>query len=166
MQEHKKFAEKPKPGVIASYMETAFGQIKSGKPVGRIFGLTGEYSEAIYTLAHFYFEQGRFEDALQFFRLLTMIDVNDRRGLIGSGLCYKNIKDYKRAIQCLGLAYITEPDDARLAVHVVYCLLGSGKKIEAAEMLEKMEIDAGKFSNLDDLSDSLHALRELLLSKN
>lgn len=150
----------PERSALNEYMHLIWGQIEKNEPIGRAFGLNDQYQEAIYSLAHFNLSQSKFNEALTLFQTLQMIDQNDRRAFIGCGLCYKNMKEYIRAIECFGFAYVQNPDDAKTAIQIVFCLMKCGKKEEAEKMLKTMELDAGLFSDREGLEKGFHALRE------
>lgn len=100
--------------------------------------------EALYAFGFGFYQHGKFDQAVHFFRFLTLIDFNQRKHWMGLGASYQMLKDYARAIQCFGYAAMLNPSDPYAHFHAAECFLSLKETEKAKEALKSAETVAKK----------------------
>lgn len=121
--------------------------------------------ELIYSVAYSIFMQGKIESACSIFQILMIYRPLDVRVLTAFGLCCKQLGMFDQAIPALTAAYLLDPSDLKLAVHISECLAATGKNSESLQILgpvlELAELDA----SFDSLRKRAETLQLLLTTK-
>ena len=144
--------------------QTIVQHLLNGATLGDVVGLTLEQHEAIYTMGHYQYTQGKYADSMKFFRFLLFHDQYDLRAMFGVGCCLQMQGQYEQAQIYLGLAVMMEPSNPASGVQFAECLLMAGKKIEAIDILQKTQKEFGKFPQHELLIRKVDAL--LTFAKN
>ncbi len=101
-----------------------------------------------------HYQNGKYEDAVHFFRYLTLIDCNKPRNWLGLGACYQMIKEYHKALQSFAFTAKLNTDDPMPHLYASECFTSIGeqaKKKEALNLAEKLALkDKEKFKDLLD----------------
>ncbi len=98
-----------------------------------------ETIEALYAFAFGFYQNGKFDQAIHFFRFLTLIDIHTRKHWMGLGSSYQMDKQYERALQCFGYAAVISPDDPYAHFYAAECFLSLNKKEKALKALKSAE---------------------------
>lgn len=145
-------------------VESVIQHLTNGATLAEVVGITPEQREAIYTMGHFFYAQGRYLDAMKFFRFLLFYDQFELRAMFGLGCCLKMLGHYDEAQIFLGLAVIVNPSDPVPGVQFAECLLMTGKKIEAINLLQKTLKEFGKLPEHQILIRKVEALLQLAVT--
>ncbi len=95
-----------------------------------------ETIEAFYSLGYGYYQNGKYEQAIHFFRFLTLIDTENPKHWMGLGAALQMIKQYHHAIQCFGYAAVLNPKNPYAPFHAAECYLSLGEENNAAEVFD------------------------------
>jgi type III secretion system low calcium response chaperone LcrH/SycD len=91
--------------------------------------------EALYTLAYDFYSNGKYQDAQECFRLLTLSNSLERRYWMGLGACCQLLKQYREALDCYSAAAFQDSSDPHVHRHAADCLFHLGEIQEAREAL-------------------------------
>jgi len=138
--------------------ESILEHLNNGASLADVMGITHEQREAIYTMGHYQYTQGKYSDALKFFRFLLFHDQFDLRAMFGVGCCLQMQGDYSNAQIFLGMAVMMEPTNPSSGVQFAECLLMNKKKNEAIGILQKTRQEFGKFPQHELLIRRVDAL--------
>ncbi len=64
--------------------------------------------ETLYAQGYNLYQTGKFDDALQIFKLLTILDHYDVRFPMGAGLCQQRLDHHEAAVECFSAAAIVD----------------------------------------------------------
>jgi secretion system chaperone SscA len=128
--------------------------------------LSMEKIEELHHIAFQLYQDGQYENAIHFFRLLTLVDpleIKYRKGLAASLQMNKN---YAEAIENYRDAQSLNPDtmDPYLYLHAADCRLAVGQIEEGLKALEGAEIGAQREENVRVLNH-ISLMRELWSKK-
>lgn len=105
--------------VIASVLER-YQAVERALPLFDHF--TDDKLECVYTVAHGYYMHRRFEEALDFFRFLTIYRLFDIRYLKAYAACQEMCGRLQEAIQCYELILVLADDDRETAMRHARCV--------------------------------------------
>jgi len=97
--------------------------ITEGKTPKDAMGLSDDYVEGMYSFAYRLYTMGKYDQALQLFRLMVMLNPMESRYLLGLAACYHMLKDYDNASSSYMLCSILDPDDPLPYYHASDCFL-------------------------------------------
>lgn len=106
--------------------------------------LSDESKETLYSSGFELYRNGKYEDAIAFFKMLTLVDPTVRRNWMGLGACQQMLKDYDSAIACYGAAAVLNSDDPYVHWYAADCFFHKGDKEKAIEALSSSIITAKK----------------------
>jgi len=96
-------------------------------------------TEALYAFGYGFYENGKYENAVQFFRFLTLVDPKKKKYWMGLGASYQMLKDDECALQCYGAAAILDQNDPFTHFHAAECFFSLGKRELGCEALHSAE---------------------------
>lgn len=146
--------------------ELILEHLNNGANLADVMEITLEQREAIYTMGHFQYMQGKYIDALKFFRFLLFHDQFDLRAIFGVGCCLQMQGDYNNAQIFLGMAVMMEPTNPASGVQFAECLLMDKKKKEAIDILQKTRMEFGKFPEHESLIRRVDALLKFAMTSS
>jgi type III secretion system low calcium response chaperone LcrH/SycD len=91
---------------------------------------------ALYVVGYQLYENGKYREAVDVFRVLTVLDQTERKYWMGLGASLHMQKEYDRALQCYGYAALLNENDPYAHFHAAECFLVQGKREEAYHVLE------------------------------
>lgn len=97
-------------------------------------------------MAYGLYRNGKYADARDFFRFLTIADTHDRKHWMGLGACYQMLNEYQPAIECYSVAAVQNPDDPYVHFYAAECIYCSGNLDLAIKTLESA-LTVGKKSD-------------------
>lgn len=108
--------------------------------------MTPEKVLEVYHIAYRLYRDQRYEEAVHFFRLLTIANPFDGRYWKGLGACLQMQKQYEEAINCYVCTQILNRHtlDPYLFVHAADCYFAVGKKEEGLKALNGAQWSAGE----------------------
>jgi type III secretion system low calcium response chaperone LcrH/SycD len=107
-------------------------------PIEPLPHMTPERTKEVYYIAYRLYRDQRYEEAVYFFRLLTVANPFDTRYWKGLGACLQMQKQYEEAINCYictQLLKSNEPDPY-VYVHAADCYFALGRKEEGLQALK------------------------------
>ncbi len=122
--------------------ETKAGQKSSidyllaGETVKTVRNMSDHQLNAIYAVAYSHFSAGHYQDALNVFRYLSLLDHQSYLYLLGFGATLKEVAKYTQAIEVLRCANMRNKADPRASVCMAYCLIALGRREAAKEALQ------------------------------
>lgn len=99
-------------------------------------GLSGNMMEGMYGLAYRLYSLGKYDEAVQMFRLLIIMNPMEPKYLLGVAACYHMMKQYDQASSSYMLCSIVNPLDPVPYFHASDCFLELGKLPMAKTSLE------------------------------
>ncbi len=107
----------------------------SGGIMGDVSGLDARDYEAVYTLGHNYYAQGKYLEAMRIFAYLVLNNHMELRFVNAYASSLQMVGGYKDAVNYYGIAYAMDPRDSAPTFHACECLIAMGLKAEAKEGL-------------------------------
>lgn len=101
--------------------------------------LTPEAIESLYSFAFGFYQNGKYEEAIRFFRFLTVADATTKKHWMGLGASYQMQQQFEKALQSYGFAGLLDPQDPQAPFHAAECLISLAELTRAAEALEAAE---------------------------
>lgn len=130
----------PEQEALAEQLLDLVGQ---GGTVGDLYNLTDTDKEVLYSVAHNFYKNGKYDKALPLFQFLSLIDHVNKKWWMGYGAAAQMSKDYTKAINAYAMATVLDIDDPRPQLQAAYCLLMEKKRDEARMALEGAILAAG-----------------------
>lgn len=107
------------------------------KPLHELKGISIEEMEAVYSLAHDYYQTGRYEDAETLFRFLTMFDHLNEKFWMGYAAVEQVLRHYDRAIAAYAYVCVTlDVHNVKAAYYAAECYLAKGDRTNAQSSIE------------------------------
>lgn len=116
-------------------------------------GLSDQMVEGIYAQAYRLYQTGRYNDAIQMFRLLIMINSTESKYSLGLAACFHMLKEYKNAADTYTVCGIIDPENPIPHYHASDCYLQMKDNVSAIIALEiavKRAGDKPEFKTLKD----------------
>lgn len=117
-------------------MQASLSEMASFLETGSDFPpFSSDSLEALYGTAFELYRNGKYEDAADVFRFLTLSNSFERKYWIGLAACHQMNKHYAEAIECYSIAAIQDPTDPYAHLHAAECFFHMGQKTKAKEAL-------------------------------
>ena len=123
------------PAPIEAILDQVTEVLTSGGTLGSLIGYDERDYEAVYTVGHNHYAQGRYADALKAFSFLVMNNPHERRFVNAFASCLQMERQYEEAISFYSLTSVMDMTDPRPTFHTAECLLALGRMKEAIEAL-------------------------------
>lgn len=104
--------------------------------IKKALNLSDEAVEGMYAQAYRFYEQAKYEDAYEIFRLLVMIDGTEMKYVMGLASCLHMLKEYSAAAQIYTMCSMIDAKDPKPHYHVADCHIKMGDKFSAMVSLE------------------------------
>ena len=114
---------------------------------------------AIYAIAYELYKNGKYEEAKQCFRFLTLTNSFERKYWMGLAATYQMLKSYSEAIECYSAAALQDFTDPYVHCHAADCFFHMGNIAKAKEALNSAIMTA---KNHLELHEALIIRLELL----
>lgn len=144
-------------------LEKLIAGVSGNASVAQATGVTKEYIEGLYSLAHGLYTSENYRDALVVFQALTLYDNLDLRFWMGLGGCRQALGQYEGAIEAYqmgavaGLLKNPEP-----MFYAVTCLMQLGRRDEALVGLEAVMAMGKDDPRYDECRSKAEAIMKLL----
>lgn len=122
-------------------------------PPQNAMGMSNEMVEGLYGQAYRLYNTGKYQDAMQMFRLLVMINPSDPRYTLGLAASMHLLKEFKSAIELYTVCSILDAESPIPLYHISDCYLQTQDKLSAMialEMAVKRSGDKPEFQTLKD----------------
>lgn len=136
----------------------------AGRTLASFQGLGQEQLDAIYAVAHGFYESERYEDARQLFTHLMALDHHEPRYMGALASCLQMQGRYEEAIEYYCLASVYDLQDPRPTFHTAECLLALGRTGEARDALS-MVVDDCREPRHEALKQRARALLDFIDGK-
>lgn len=118
---------------------TEFAKVleEGNRPLHELKGIRLEEMEAVYALAHDYYQTGRYEDAETLFRFLTMFDHLNEKFWMAYAAVEQVLKNYDKAIAAYAYVCVTlDVHNVKAAYYAAECYLAKGDRENAQSSIE------------------------------
>lgn len=110
--------------------------LKTGMLPKEALGFSDEKIENMYGEAYRLYNTGKYEEAAQIFRLLTVLDLTDSKYALGLAACFHMLQDYANAVQTYGLVGVMDPESPVAYFHASDCYIQMREPAAAILCLE------------------------------
>jgi type III secretion system low calcium response chaperone LcrH/SycD len=122
-----------------------------GKPMWEVCGWNAEQIEGLYNTGFHLYQSGAYDEAMNVFRPLALLDSGEARNWIALGGCHQMKKEYEQALEYYGNAAIIDPSNPRPIFNALECNIALKKYPEAkssAEYLIAIASDKPEYASL------------------
>ena len=120
---------------------------------------TKEDLERFYAFAFELYRNGKYLEAKQFFRFLTMLNGLERKFWMALGACHQMLKEFQPALDCYSIAAVQYPDDPAVHQYAADCFFALGEKERAMRTLHS-SITAAKKKGDTSLVERLTLIQQ------
>ena len=146
------------PDEIQEKSTQAFDALQEGASFGDIYGIEPRKLEMVYSVAHTYYKNRKYEDALKMFRFLTLMDHTNQKFWMGFASTQQMQKEYEKAVEAFGYATLLDVENPKPQLQAGYCLLQMKKYDEARAALQGVLL-------IDDIDDKTKLQAEALMAR-
>lgn len=107
-----------------------------GKPMWEVCGWNAEQIEGLYTTGFHLYQSGSYDEALNIFRPLALLDSGEARNWIALGGCHQMKGEYEQALEYYGNAVMIDPSNPRPVFNALECNIALKKYPEAKSSAE------------------------------
>jgi type III secretion system low calcium response chaperone LcrH/SycD len=139
--------------------------ITKGIPLYFTYGLTQEHLDVLFETAYNLYYEKKYKEALSVFARITILNHFDKRGWIGSGVCWQILHRYNDAIDCYSRASLIDIKDPLPIFHAIECYIAlkmNSDANSALEVIKPLIKDNPKFVRFKNASAKI----EQVLQKN
>ena len=125
-----------------------------------------EYSpDELYEIAYVLYKNGKYDKAVRFFKLMTLLHPAERKFWMGLGACHEMLQSYEMAIEYYGVAAIQEPEDPLVHWHAANCFFSLGNEGKALDTLRTAIEVASRNTGHEKFLPSLQSFEQVWSSK-
>ncbi len=139
-----------------------YSVLKSGTPLYQVQGITKEKLENIYTTAYNLYNAGKYQKAINLFRMLAYYNQFDKRAWLGIAGSAEMLKDYYGAIAAYSSASFLDPEDPLPALHAFDCHFALKNYPQALSALEAVLLLSSKKTEYKEIRKRAEFLRTVL----
>lgn len=107
-----------------------------GKPMWEVCGWSEEQIEGLYNTGYHLYQSGAYDQALNIFRPLALLDSGEARNWIAMGGCHQMIGEYEQALEYYGNAVMIDAANPRPVFNALECNIALKKYAEAKSSAE------------------------------
>lgn len=133
-----------------------------GKSPKDAMGYDDKMMEFIYKYGYQLHQAGRFTEAMEAFKLLSLLDITQPNYSVALGSCYMHLKEYPAAINAFAVALAVELNDPYPAMQMAECYLKMNDKYAALFMFDLAYIRASKNEMYNTVTERLSLTMETL----
>jgi type III secretion system low calcium response chaperone LcrH/SycD len=116
-------------------------QIINGETdIAVVAGLTDNDLEAVYAVGHGLYAAGKYDDALDFFRVLCLCRQTESRYWFGFGAASQVLGDHANAVQAYGMAALFDSENPQIPLRAAECFIKLGDTNTARQALEAVGV--------------------------
>lgn len=127
--------------------------LKSGCMPKDVFNFSDQQIEGIYAQAYNFYQTGRYNDALQIFRLLVVLNPGEMKYALGIAASLHMMKEYQEAVEAYTLCSVLDPLNPVPHYHMSDCFVGMRDRHSAKIALETAIRKAGDKPEYQILKD-------------
>jgi len=134
-------------------------QIINGETdIAAVAGLTDQDLEAVYAVGHGLYAAGKYQDALDFFRVLCLCRQTESRYWFGLGAASQVLGDHANAVRAYGMAALFDSENPQIPLRAAECFIKLGDTDTARQALEAVEIVADGKSGHTAYAERAHLM--------
>lgn len=122
-------------------------------PPKAAFGISNEQIEAIYAQAYRLYNTGKYQEAIDLFRVLIVMDASDSKYALGLAACFHMLKEYDSAVKLYMMTGIIDGDSPIPHFHASDCYIQMGDRASAVLSLDMAVKRAGEKPEYQVLKD-------------
>ena len=142
--------------------------LTNGTSRKQLYGLPDNMFDALYICAYEMYQQGKIDEAEQFFKFLFIYDIYNADYAFGLAAVYQFKQEYKKALDVYAVAFALSKDNYRAMFEAGQCNLQLhfiGKAKKCFELVMEYEKDQHLVSQAALYLDAIRSIRELEKSK-
>lgn len=163
------FAAFNNEGVIRTLAEITKDVMQTGNIPKETFGFDQAKMDLLYGQAYRLYQNGRYQEAIQMFRLLAVLGAKEPKYSLGLAACFHMLKEYDNANQFYTFAAVLDPNDPIPYFHSSDCYIQMNNTAGAIFCLEMAIKRAGNRPEYQILKDratlTVNGLKKDLLKK-
>lgn len=109
------------PKITEEDLAKAVQDVLSGKPLYEAAGWNAEQVQSLYTTAYHHYTSGSFQEALEIFKILLVMNSMDNRVWLGFGASAQMLKKHEEALKAYGYASLLDPMNPKPFFHAMEC---------------------------------------------
>jgi type III secretion system low calcium response chaperone LcrH/SycD len=147
-------------------LEAFVGQLqssfeKSGLDLDQVTPFTPETLDSMYSIAYTLYEQGKYDHSASVFRILALLEVDNRKHWMGLGASLKMLKHYDEALKSYAFAAVLDESDPLAHFHAAECFLAQGNVEKALTALDSAETVSDGHACYQNLRQEISMLRQI-----
>jgi type III secretion system low calcium response chaperone LcrH/SycD len=127
---------------------------------GELPKLPADTIEGVYHFAYQFYLNGKYAEAIQFFRFLTLVDTCQRKHWMGLGAALQMQKEYEQAIHTYSVAAVLEAKEPYVHIYAADCFFALERIEEGMQALNSALKIAGLKNRYQPLIPELQLLRD------
>lgn len=145
--------------------EEMVNQLEGPEPSLKL-DLSQDAIKALYTLAYVKYQQGKYEDAKQCFRFLTLLDSFDSRYWTGLAACHHKLKNYQQAIEYYSVVALQDHTNPYIPFHAAECYFANNQPEKGLLALSSAIANAEKSPSHQSLLAQLKLMQASWMGKH
>lgn len=125
-------------------------------------GFSPELMEVIYQHGYNLFHNGKYQDALNIFKILRQLDITDTRYSYAVASCYHYLHQYLDAAENYNLTKYMDPFNPLPCFHLYDCYMQANYPISALQALQEALVLANKSDEYKELKKKIEIEQEHL----
>lgn len=138
---------------------------ENGKAPYEAMGMNKDMVEGLYSFGYRMYNTGKYDEAIQLFRLLIMLDPTNPKFVLGLAACFHMKKDYENAASSYVLCSMIDMTDPIPSYHASDCYINLGKNDLAADALKLCLQRIGNRGEFDAIKDRAQITLDMLEEK-
>lgn len=143
------------PEQIPSYLDNIVKELEA----------CSKSKDKLYAKAYYLYESGKYNEAGQLFRLLTLADLTNSKHWMGLGATYQMLKEYDEAAAAYAVAALNDPSNPYPPLYAAECLMELGKWKDVVNALEDAEKLASQQMQYKELLPRILLLKKACIDK-
>lgn len=109
---------------------------------------TRETLDALYAMGYNLYENAKYAEAVDVFRVLTLFEKEQRKNWMGLGAAYQMQKEYDRALQSYAYAALLDENDPYAPFHAAECFFSQEQNEKGSHVLNVAKTIALRNKNM------------------
>jgi len=125
-----------------------------------------ETCNTLYAIAFNFYENRKYQEAVHFFRFLTVVDTFNRANWMGLGAAQQMNKEYEEAVDSYGFAALLNENDPFAHFHAAECFFAIGQHQKGNIALDSAETTSKGDKKFSQLLSRIALIRQTRTIKN
>lgn len=132
----------------------------------KLLSIPSKTQEETYAVGYRYYENGKYQEAVNIFRFLILSESHNKKYWLGLGASLQMLKEYAKALEAYLIASSMDETDPYVFLYMSDCLIVLGKIEEALEILKTVEHIARGDNIYDSLITHVDLIRKAWSNQN